>query len=114
MRRPRLSGFAGCLAAVRRSPSARSAFAYFSANGTGNAAAAVTKLTAPTITAATPAAGGAVTLTWSAVTPPGEGTVSYYVTRDGGTPGGQLPEPVLADGGHDLHRRRRPDRRTHL
>jgi hypothetical protein len=68
-----------------------SAVAYFSASGTGSAAAAVSKLTVPTITAATPAAGGAVTLTWSAVTPPGEGTVSYYVSRDGGEPAGNCP-----------------------
>ena len=50
--------------------SAGSALAYFSATGAGNAAAAVSKLTAPTITAATPAAGGTVALTWGAVTRP--------------------------------------------
>ncbi|HKH64199.1 MAG TPA: hypothetical protein VKA35_01915 [Solirubrobacterales bacterium] len=98
MRRPRLSGFAGCLVAVGAIALAASAFAYFSVNGTGNAAAAVTKLTAPTITAATPAAGGAVTLTWSAMTPPGEGTVSYYVKRDGGIPGGNCPSQSSPSG----------------
>jgi hypothetical protein len=98
MKRPRLSGFAGCLVAVGAIALAASAFAYFSANGTGNAAAAVTKLTAPTITAATPAAGGAVSLTWSAMTPPGEGTVSYYVKRDGGAPAGNCPSQSSPSG----------------
>jgi len=93
VKRLRLSGFAGCLAAAATGVVlAGSALAYFSAGGTGNAAAAVTTLSASTITAATPAAGGAVTLTWSAVTPPGEGSVSYYVTRDGGKPAGNCPD----------------------
>jgi hypothetical protein len=72
-----------------------SALAYFSSSGTGTASAAVTKLTAPTISTATPAAGGTVTLTWGAVTPPGAGAVTYYVTRDGGNPAGTCP-PVSA------------------
>ncbi len=67
-----------------------SAFAFFSASGSGSASAAVTKLTAPTISTATPS-GGAVTLTWGAVTPPGAGSVAYYVTRDGGVPAGTCP-----------------------
>jgi hypothetical protein len=67
------------------------ALAYFSTVGSGSASAAVTKLTAPTISAATPAAGGTVTLTWGAVTPPGAGSVTYYVTRDGGNPAGACP-----------------------
>jgi len=92
MKRTRLSGVAAGLVAAAGIALAGSAIAYFSAGGTGNAAAAVSKLTAPTITAATPTAGGAVALTWSAVTPPGEGAVSYYVTRDGGKPGGSCPE----------------------
>jgi hypothetical protein len=68
-----------------------SALAYFSSEGSGTASAAVTKLTAPTISAATPAAGGTVTLTWGAVTPPGIGSVTYFVTRDGGSPAGNCP-----------------------
>jgi hypothetical protein len=99
MRRPRLTGAAGCLLVLTAVALVGSAFAYFSANGAGNAAAAVSKLTAPTITAATPAAGGAVTLTWSAMTPPGEGTVSYYVKRDGGAPGGNCPSQSSPSGG---------------
>jgi hypothetical protein len=67
------------------------ALAFFSCVGSGSASAAVTKLTAPTISAATPAAGGTVALTWGAVTPPGAGSVTYYVTRDGGNPAGTCP-----------------------
>jgi hypothetical protein len=68
-----------------------SALAYFSSEGSGTASAAVSKLTAPTISAATPAAGGTVTLTWGAVTPPGAGAVTYFITRDGGAPAGTCP-----------------------
>jgi hypothetical protein len=67
------------------------ALAYFSGGGSGKAAAAVTTLSAPTITAATPAAGGTVALSWNAVPPPGAGTVTYYVKRDGGAPAGNCP-----------------------
>jgi len=91
MKRARLSGVAGFALAVACVLLVGNAVAYFSANGAGSAAGAVSKLTAPTISAATPAAGGAVTLTWSAVTPPGEGAVTYYVTRDGGEPAGNCP-----------------------
>jgi hypothetical protein len=91
MRRPRLGGVAGCLFAATFVALAGSAFAFFSADGTGNAVAAVTNLAAPSISASTPASGGAVSLTWSAVTPPGQGTVSYYVKRDGGAPAGNCP-----------------------
>jgi hypothetical protein len=72
-----------------------SALAYFSATGSGTAAAAISKLTAPVITAATPAAGGTVALTWSAVSAPGSGTVLYYVTRDGGDPAGTCAAPAV-------------------
>jgi hypothetical protein len=92
MRRVSFSGVASCLLVAIAVAIGGSALAYFSANGAGTAAAAVTKLTAPTITAATPAAGGTVALTWSAMTPPGEGTVTYYVTRDGGKPAGNCPD----------------------
>ncbi len=96
-KRARRGGIAGFLLGLLAVALAGTAIAYFSGSGTGNAAAAVSKLTAPTITAATPAAGGAVSLTWSAVTPPGEGTVTYYVTRDGGEPAGNCPdEPAPA------------------
>ncbi|MBS1878717.1 MAG: hypothetical protein JST31_04335, partial [Actinobacteria bacterium] len=67
------------------------ALAYFSGDGTGSASAAVTSLQSTTISAATAAAGGTVSLSWEAVTPPGAGTVSYYVTRDGGAAAGNCP-----------------------
>jgi hypothetical protein len=68
-----------------------SALAFFSSEGSGSASAAVTKLNAPAVSAATAAAGGFVTLTWGAVTPPGAGTVTYYVTRDGADAAGTCP-----------------------
>jgi hypothetical protein len=67
------------------------ALAYFSTTGAGNASAAVSKLSTISITAATPAAGGTVGLSWSTVTPPGTGTVTYAVSRDGGEPAGDCP-----------------------
>jgi hypothetical protein len=74
-----------------------SALAYFSSAGGGTAAAAVTQLTVPTITAATPASGGTVALTWKAVTAPDGGTVTYFVTRNGGEPDGNCPTAVEAE-----------------
>jgi hypothetical protein len=71
------------------------ALAYFSTTGSGIAAAAVSKLSAPTITAATPAVGGTVSLSWSSVSAPGSGTVKYYVTRDGGDPAGTCAAPAV-------------------
>jgi hypothetical protein len=67
------------------------ALAYFSTSGVGSASASMADLAAPTISTATPAAGGTVALTWTAVTPPGSGSVTYSVTRDGGTPAGNCP-----------------------
>lgn len=64
------------------------ALAHFTTTGTDNASAGVSQLFAPTITAATPAAGGTVVLTWSKVTAPDTGTVTYTVSRDGGSAGG--------------------------
>lgn len=68
-----------------------SALAYFTSQGLGTASAAVGKLNTPAISAATAAAGGTVTVTWGAVTPPGTGTVRYYVTRDGEDAAGTCP-----------------------
>ncbi len=67
------------------------AVAYFSTSGTGSAAAGVSKLSTPLITAATPAAGGTVALSWSAVSAPDSGTVTYSVSRNGGSPAGTCP-----------------------
>jgi hypothetical protein len=67
------------------------ALAYFTASGAGTASAAVSQLSSPTITSATPAAGGTVALAWKAVTAPNGGTVNYYLTRNGGQPAGTCP-----------------------
>jgi hypothetical protein len=63
------------------------ALAYFTSTGSGSGGGAATSLSAPTISSATPGA-GTVALNWSAVSAPGSGTVTYSVTRDGGTPAG--------------------------
>jgi hypothetical protein len=67
------------------------AVAYFTTSGVGSASASVADLSVPAISAANPAAGGTVSLTWGAVTPPGSGSVTYYITRDGGAPAGTCP-----------------------
>ncbi len=64
--------------------------AYWTAGGTGNGSGPVGTLDAPTISSATPGSGTA-TLAWTAVTPPGSGSVSYYVLRDSGSPAGNCP-----------------------
>lgn len=87
----RLAGHAAALLAIALVAIGGNALAFFTTKGSGTASAAVTKLNAPTISAATAAAGGTVTLTWSAVTAPGAGSVSYYVTRDGDDAGGNCP-----------------------
>jgi hypothetical protein len=66
------------------------ALAYFTTSGAGETAAGVTQLSAPTLATPTPGA-GQVSLSWSAVTAPGAGTVKYFVKRDGGAPLGTCP-----------------------
>ena len=66
------------------------AIAYWTTGGSGSAQATVGTLAAPSITNATGGA-GTVALTWSSITAPGTGTVTYFVTRDGGTPAGNCP-----------------------
>ena len=66
------------------------ALAYFSAQGSGSASGSIGTLSAPVISSITPGPGTAE-LTWTAVTPPGAGSVSYYVSRDGGAPAGTCP-----------------------
>jgi hypothetical protein len=65
------------------------ASAYFSSTGPAATTFATATLDAPTITAATPGA-GEVSLSWSTVSVPTglPGSVTYYVTRDGGVPTG--------------------------
>lgn len=95
MRRFLPTWFGGALLAAGLAAVTGSALAYFTAEGVGTASAAVSKLSAPTIVGATPAAGGTVALTWSTVTAPGIGTVTYYVSRDGGDPAGTCSAPAL-------------------
>jgi hypothetical protein len=71
------------------------ALAYFTTTGTGSAATGVSQLTAPTITA-TPAAGGTVTLSWSTVTAPGLGAVTYTVRRNEKEADGTCASPLTA------------------
>jgi osmotically-inducible protein OsmY len=66
------------------------AAAYWTASGSGSGSGPVATLGAPTISSATPGSGKA-TLIWTAVTPPGSGSVSYYVLRDDGSPAGNCP-----------------------
>lgn len=66
------------------------ALAFFTASGTGSASASVGTLAAPSITGAT-AGAGTVSLSWSTVTAPASGTVTYYVKRDGGAPSAACP-----------------------
>lgn len=66
------------------------ASAYVTGHGTGSARATVGTLSAPAITR-TSTGGGTVALTWSAISAPSSGTVTYYVSRDGGTPAGTCP-----------------------
>ncbi|HEU4702299.1 MAG TPA: hypothetical protein VFS37_07425 [Conexibacter sp.] len=71
------------------------ASAYVTASGTTSARASVTTLAAPSITRTTTGS-GSVTLTWSAISAPASGTVTYYVTRDGGEPAGNCPTSTAA------------------
>jgi hypothetical protein len=91
MRRPTPAGLGGALVAVLLVLASSSAYAYFSGSGLGNASAAITELTAPTLGTPLVNAGGSVALSWSAVTPPGPSAVRYEVQRDGGNPGGNCP-----------------------
>ncbi len=81
LRSGRASSFATVLAAFLMLLVPLGAWAYWSAQGTASASASVAPFTAATLTA-TPGA-GAVELSWTKVTPPGEGSVRYYVTRLG-------------------------------
>lgn len=67
------------------------ATAYFGTTGAGGATASIGGLGAPTINVANGGTGTA-TLAWPAVPPPsGGGPVTYYVTRDGASAGGNCP-----------------------
>lgn len=93
MRRLRSRLLGALVAALALAALGGSAFAYFSAGGLGSASAAVSNLGTPKITAATPAVGGTVALTWSAASAPDSEAVKYYVSRDGGDPAGTCATP---------------------
>lgn len=68
---------------------ASSALGYYTTKGSGTGQKVVGALTVPTISSATAAAGGTVTLTWAKTASPNP--VAYYVIRNGGEPGGNCP-----------------------
>ena len=70
---------------------ASQAGAYVTHKGSGGASGTISHLGTSTISGATAAAGGTVSLSWSAVTAPGAGLVAYYVRRDGGAAAGTCP-----------------------
>jgi trimeric autotransporter adhesin len=76
---------------------AAAASAYYTAHGSGHANAGVGTLSAPSIASATPGA-GTVALSWSAVTPPASGSVTYYVRRDGGAASAACPSQAAPTG----------------
>jgi len=78
------------MTAVALGLSATGACAYWSGPGEASALESLATLSPPTISSAT-AGAGTVELTWSAITPPGSGTVEYFVSRDGGAPGDGCP-----------------------
>ncbi len=78
------------IAAVALLAAVMDASAYVTASGGGSAAGSVTTLAAPTI-ARTSTGGGSVTLTWSTVSAPASGAVTYYVSRDGGAASAACP-----------------------
>ncbi len=97
MRRLLPNGIAGIAAVVLLGMvAAGTAIAYFTTTGSGEGdPAVVSAIAAPTIIAATPATGGTVALTWSTVTAPASGSVSYAVTRNGESAGGTC-NPTLS------------------
>jgi hypothetical protein len=71
------------------------ASAFYTANGSGASPFTLGKLVVPTISTATPAAGGTVALTWASAE--GPSGVTYSVTRNGGAPGGNCPTAAEPD-----------------
>jgi hypothetical protein len=66
-----------------------SAWAYWTGSGEGAGPVSGAALGTPALTVT--AGGEAAQLSWTAVTPPGSGGVTYYLTRDGGAPAGNCP-----------------------
>lgn len=88
--RPRpLSLLGGVALALAVTSVTAAAAAYWAASGTGTSLAGVSDFQNPVLTAT--AGAETVQLEWTAVTPPGSGAVTYYVTGEGGTPGTGCP-----------------------
>jgi hypothetical protein len=81
-----LSGAVVALAVVSLTVTAA---AYWAASGTGTSTAGVSTFQVPVLKATD--GPETVQLEWTAVTPPGSGAVTYYVTGEGGTPGTGCP-----------------------
>jgi hypothetical protein len=68
-----------------------SSMALFTSTRTAGANTFTVGTLAATSVKATKGSGSTVILTWVAAPPPGSGSISYYVLRDGGTPAGNCP-----------------------
>jgi hypothetical protein len=66
------------------------AWAFWAGKSSGSASGQVGSLSAPQISSVTPG-GGTVALNWTTVSAPADGTVSYYVSRDGGAASSACP-----------------------
>ncbi|MFL5818104.1 MAG: hypothetical protein ACJ76L_10960 [Conexibacter sp.] len=86
----RTAAIALVAAAIALLAAVMDAGAYYTARGTASASAAVTTLPASNLTATNTGA-GTVSLSWSAVTAPASGAVTYWISRDGGTPSAACP-----------------------
>jgi hypothetical protein len=86
----RAAAIAAAVCAVALVAAVGNASAYYTAGGRASARAAVATLPASTVTATNTAA-GTVALRWSAVTAPSTGTVTYWVSRDGGAASAACP-----------------------
>jgi hypothetical protein len=98
LRRP-LTNAAACVATLLllAGATAGNAVAYFTATGAGSSQpATISTLSQPSILAATPDAGGTVTLTWATVTPLDSHSVTYKVERDGGNAAGTCVSTLSA------------------
>ena len=96
----RASAIAAGVCLIALVAAAMDASAYYTASGTASATAIVGTLAAPTITNASTGA-GTVSLSWSTVSAPASGSVTYYVSRDGaaasaGCPGSASPSSATS------------------
>jgi hypothetical protein len=88
-RRRRIVAACGAYSVVLALTLTVSAWAYWTSSGEGAGPVTGAALETSVLTAAP--GGEAAQLSWTAVTPPGSGSVTYFVTRDGGVPAGNCP-----------------------